>query len=197
MNTNTKKIITISREFGSGGRFIGKAIAEKLGYSYYDKELIEKIATESGLSEKFIEKVGEYAPVKSIFAYSFSGRDRSGVSIEDYLYNVQRKIILELADKGNCVIIGRCADYILRDRNDCLNVFITSDEAFKTKRVAELYDVSENEAKKMMKDMDKKRKINYNYYTDRKWGDMRNYSMSLSSSALGIDRCVDLICEAL
>lgn len=192
----TNRIITISREFGSGGRYIGQKVAEKLGYKYYDKELIGKIAEESGLSEKFIEKAGEYAPVKSIFAYSFSGRDRTGISVEDYLNSVQRKLILEIAENEKCVIIGRCADYILRNRQDCINVFIHGNMPQKIERIVKLHGVSEEEAKKMIKDTDKKRRINYNYYTDRKWGEMKNYTFALNSSEIGADKCVDLICRA-
>lgn len=107
-----KKIITISREFGSGGRTIGKEVAKNLGYAYYDKELIEKITEESGLSKDFIEKNAEYSRTASRFSYAFVGRTVEGVSVEDYLWRKQREIILDIADKGDCVIVGRCADYI-------------------------------------------------------------------------------------
>ena len=118
-----KNIITISREFGSGGRSIGRAVAEQLGYSFYDRELIEKIAEETGLSKDFIEKNGEHSHGTNIFSYAFVGRTAAGQSMEDYLWKKQREIILKLAEEGKCVIVGRCADYILRDRKDCLNVF--------------------------------------------------------------------------
>lgn len=188
-----KKIITISREYGSGGRYIGECVAEKLGYKYYDKALMEKIAEETGLAKEFIEKAGEYAPSKNIFAYSFVGRNSAGISMDDYLNNIQRKIILELADKEPCVIVGRCADYILQDRNDCVNVFIYGNMPEKIKRIMEIYNVSEAQAKKDIKDTDKKRSINYRYNTDREWGNMRNYTIALNSSDIGIDKCVDII----
>lgn len=193
----SKRIITISREFGSGGRYIGEKAAEALGYKFYDKEIIGKIAEQTGLSEKFIEQAGEYAPAKNIFAYAFTGRNNSGISIDDYLHNAQRKIILELADKDNCVIVGRCADYILRDRQDCVNVFIHGNIPQKTERIVKLYNVSEAEAKKLIKETDKKRSINYNYYTDRKWGNLKNYAMTLNSSEIGIDKCVEFVVNAI
>ena len=188
-----KRIITISREFGSGGRYIGKQVAEQLGIEFYDKEIIGKIAEKTGLAEDFIEKVGEYAPSKSIFAYSLAGRTSFGVSVEDYLNSVQRKIILDIAEQQPCVIVGRCADYILRERTDCINIFIHGNVEQKTERIVKLYNVSETEAQKLMKDMDKKRSVNYSYYTDQKWGNVKNYMMTLNSSEIGIEKCADLI----
>ena len=154
-----KKIITISREFGSGGRFIGELCAKELGFSFYDKEIMEQVAKETGLSEKFISERGEYSPKSSIFSYSFLGRDLKGASIEDYIYQVQRNIILDIAEKGNCVIVGRCADFILKDREDVLNIFIHGTEEKKCDRIQELYKKSQKDALQLMKDMDKKRSI--------------------------------------
>ena len=111
----SKNIITISREFGSGGRTIGKEVAKKLGYAYYDKELVKMVALETGLDEGFIEQEGEYAPNKNFFSYLFSSAApgvMNGMSMEDFLWVMQRKIVLDIAEKGNCVIVGRCADYI-------------------------------------------------------------------------------------
>ncbi|MGN0108135.1 MAG: AAA family ATPase [Hominilimicola sp.] len=190
-----KKIITISREFGSGGRYIGEKLAEKLGFKFCDKEIIAKIAEETGLAEEFIKKTAEYAPKKNIFAYAFSGRTIEGESVEDYLNSVQRKIILEFAEKKPCVIVGRGADYILRDREDCVNIFIHGNMPQKIKRIVDIYNVSEAEAKKLIKETDKKRSINYNYYTSQKWGDVKNYTMTLNSSEIGIDRCVEIISQ--
>ena len=107
-----KKIITISREFGSGGRTVGKLVAEKMGYKYYDKEIIEQVAEETGFSKAYISRRGEHSPSASMFSYSFMGRSHDGLSTDDYLFSVQRKIILKLAEEGNCVIVGRCADDI-------------------------------------------------------------------------------------
>ena len=167
----TKKIITISREFGSGGRFIGEEVAQKLGIAYYDKDIIGQIAEQSGLSPKYIQENAELSPKKGLFAYAFAGRDITGKSVEDMVYEAQRKVILELAEKESCVIIGRNADYILKDRDDVLNVFIHGDMPEKTQRIMGLYNVEEKEAVKMMADTDKRRMTNYNFYTEQKWGE--------------------------
>lgn len=190
-----KKIITISREFGSGGRTIGRIVAEKLGMTFYDKELIEKVAEESGLSEKYIEESGEYAPSKSRFAYSFIGRNIDGMSLDDYVFNIQRKIILDIAENESCVIVGRCADYILRNRDDVLNVFIHSDMDKRAERIVKLYGETDKSPEKRLKEKDKKRSINYKYCTDRVWGMSQNYHITLNSGVIGMDTCVDIIAD--
>ena len=191
----TKRIITISREFGSGGRFIGEEVAKKLGVAYYDKDIIGKIAEQSGLSPEYIQKNAELSPKKGLFAYAFSGRDITGKSVGDMVYEAQRKIIMEIAEKESCVIIGRNADFILKDRNDVLNVFIHGDMPEKTQRIIDLYNVEEKEAVKMMADTDKRRMTNYNFYTEQKWGKASNYTLCLNSSQLGYDRCERIIME--
>ena len=192
-----KRIITISREFGSGGRFIGEEVAKKLGIAYYDKNIINQIAEESGLSPDYIQESAELSPKKGIFAYALAGRDISGKSVEDMVYEVQRKVILELAEKEPCVIIGRNADFILKDRDDVLNVFIHGNMPEKTERICRLYNVSEKEAVKMMTDTDKRRMTNYNFYTDQKWGKASNYTLSLNSSQLGYDKCEEIIIKCV
>ncbi len=192
-----KRIITISREFGSGGRFIGEEVAKKLGIAYYDKNIIGQIAEKSGLSPEYIQENAELSPKKGLFAYAFSGRDITGKSVEDMVYEVQRNIILELAEKEPCVIIGRNADYILKDRDDVLNVFIHGDMPEKIKRITGLYNVKEKEAVKMMADTDKRRRTNYNFYTDQSWGKASNYTLCLNSSQLGYDRCEMIIMECV
>ena len=192
-----KRIITISREFGSGGRFIGEEVAKKLGIAYYDKNIIGQIAEKSGLSPEYIQENAELSPKKGLFAYAFSGRDITGKSVEDMVYEVQRNIILELAEKEPCVIIGRNADYILKDRDDVLNVFIHGDMPEKIKRITGLYNVKEKEAVKMMANTDKRRRTNYNFYTDQNWGKASNYTLCLNSSQLGYDRCEMIIMECV
>lgn len=192
-----KRIITISREFGSGGRFIGEEVAKKLGIAYYDKNIIGQIAEKSGLSPEYIQENAELSPKKGLFAYAFSGRDITGKSVEDMVYEAQRNIILELAEKGPCVIIGRNADYILKDRDDVLNVFIHGDMPEKIKRITGLHNVEEKEAVKMMADTDKRRRTNYNFYTDQNWGKASNYTLCLNSSQLGYDRCEMIIMECV
>ena len=190
-----KRIITISREFGSGGRFIGEEVAKKLGIAYYDKNIISQIAEKSGLSPEYIQENAELSPKKGLFAYAFSGRDITGKSVEDMVYEAQRNIILELAEKEPCVIIGRNADYILKDRDDVLNVFIHGDMPEKIQRISHLHNVDEKEAVKMMADTDKRRMTNYNFYTEQKWGKASNYTLCLNSSELGYDRCEKIIME--
>ena len=192
-----KRIITISREFGSGGRFIGEEVAKKLGIAYYDKNIIGQIAEKSGLSPEYIQENAELSPKKGLFAYAFSGRDITGKSVEDMVYEAQRNIILELAEKEPCVIIGRNADYILKDRDDVLNVFIHGDMPEKIKRNTGLYNVKEKEVVKMMADTDKRRRTNYNFYTDQNWGKASNYTLCLNSSQLGYDRCEMIIMECV
>ena len=192
-----KRIITISREFGSGGRFIGEEVAKKLGIAYYDKNIIGQIAEKSGLSPEYIQENAELSPKKGLFAYAFSGRDITGKSVEDMVYEAQRNIILELAEKEPCVIIGRNADYILKDRDDVLNVFIHGDMPEKIKRITGLHKVEEKEAVKMMADTDKRRRTNYNFYTDQNWGKASNYTLCLNSSQLGYDRCEMIIMECV
>ena len=192
-----KRIITISREFGSGGRFIGEEVAKKLGIAYYDKNIISQIAEESGLSPEYIQESAELSPKKGLFAYALAGRDITGRSVEDMVYETQRKVILDLAEKEPCVIIGRNADYILKDRDDALNVFIHGDMPEKIQRISQLYRVTEQEAVKMMADTDKRRMTNYNFYTDQKWGKASNYTLCLNSSQLGYDRCEAIIIECV
>ena len=188
-----KRIITISREFGSGGRTIGKMLAERLDITCYDKELIETLSQATGLDPKYIEEQGEYAPSKNLFSYAFVGRNINGMSVGDYLWNEQRKKILELAEQESCVIVGRCADYILREREDVLNVFIHAPVADRAKRIVEVYGETTVAPEIRLREKDKKRAINYKYYTEQEWGRSQNYHLTIDSSAFGIEECVDLI----
>lgn len=192
-----KKIITVSRQFGSGGRSIAKEVAKALGYDYYDSELVEKVAEETGFDPSYIADAGEYAPGKSILSYALGSvnphSSANNMSASDYLWTTQSRIITELAEKGNCVIVGRCADYILRERDDCLNVFIHADDEYRAKRIVELYGVRDKSPRKRLDEKDAKRKVNYKYFTGREWGNHENYHISLNSGALGSDNCVDII----
>ena len=189
----SNRIITISREFGSGGRTIGRNVAKRLGIPCYDAELIEKISEESGFDKDFIRERGEQSAYKNRLANLFVDRDLSGLSIQDHLWKAQSKVIRDLAEKESCVIVGRCAEYILRDVADCLTVFIHADPAFRAKRIVQVYGEREESPKKRLLDKDKRRKIYYEYYTDMHWGDATNHHICLDSGVLGIDRCVDLI----
>ena len=194
-----KKIITISREFGSGGRTIGHMVAEKLGIPFYDKELVEHIALESGFAPTYIEEHGEHSPGKSVFSYAFAHQSvpgvMTGLSAADFLWNVQCSVILQLAEKGPCVIVGRNADYILKDREDCLHTFIRADKEFRADRIVRLYGESEKSPNARLNEKDKRRKVNYHHYTGRTWGASSNYDICLNSSKLGIEKCADIIIE--
>ena len=187
------RIITISREFGSGGRTIGKQAAQKLNIPCYDQEFIEKIAEESGFTAEFIQDKGEYTPYGNWFANALSDRSARGISTQDYLWTVQRKIILGLAEKGPCVMVGRCADYILKDTADCLKVFIHADMDKRADRIVRLYGETDDSPMKRLRDKDRRRAAYYRFYTEYEWGDVHNYHLALDSGVLGIGACVDLI----
>jgi cytidylate kinase len=191
----SNRIITISREFGSGGRTIGKMVAQKLGIHCYDAELLEKIAEESGFSKEYVAECGEYSVGKNWITNALSGRDYNGHSYQDDLWALQRKIILELAEKESCVIVGRCADYILKDTSDCLNVFIHADMEHRAKRIVEQYGERSESPEKRLRDKDKRRAAYYQFYTDRKWAEVKNYHIALDSGVLGIDKCVEILTD--
>ncbi len=194
-----KNIITISREFGSGGRSIGRLVAQKLDIPFYDKELVNQIALESGFAPKFVEDHGEDSPGTSLFSYAFAPQGvpgvMNGLSTADFLWNIQCSVILQLAEKGPCVIVGRNADYILKDRKDTLNVFIHADMDFRADRIVRLYGESEKSPQNRLNEKDKRRKVNYQHYTGRNWGEAKNYDLCLKSSTLGIETCADIIAE--
>lgn len=194
------KIITISREFGSGGRSIGREVAKRLGIPFYDKNLVDQIAVESGFAPKFVEEHGEHSPSASRLAYAFSHQGipgfMNGMSTADFLWSIQCSVILQLAEQGPCVIVGRNADYILKDRKDILNVFVHADLDFRADRIVRLYGESEKSPEARLQEKDKRRSVNYHHYTGRTWGMSTNYDLCLNSAALGIDRCVDIIVSA-
>ncbi len=194
-----KTIITISREFGSGGRSIGKAVAEALNIPYYDKELIKQVAEKTGLSPEYVENVGEHAPGKSIFSFlpglgipqHFSG----SMSAADFLWCMQRNVILELAEKGSCVIVGRCADYILKDDPDAIHIFVHAATEFKADRIVRLYGESEKQPEERLAEKDGKRRTHYKHFTGREWGQCQNYHLSLDSGKIGIEKCASMIMD--
>lgn len=194
-----KRIITISREFGSGGRSVGKLVAEKLGYRFYDRELVNKVAERSGFSPEFIEESGEYASARSSLLFALATASQysaDGLSMHDRLYIEQTKIIEELAAEGDCVIVGRCADYILRDWKECLHVFIHADMDSRAKRIVERYGEGDRSAEKRLAEKDQKRKVYYKNYTGRNWGQAQNYDLCLNSGVLGVETCAELIVQA-
>lgn len=185
------RIITISREFGSGGRTIGKRVAEQIGIPCYDNELLMKIAEESGFQENYIKEAGEYAPggfLSNIFSHQGATPNNA-----DYLWHIQYKIITELAEKSPCVIVGRCADYILKDKANCLKVFIHADVTFRAERIVKVYGEWEQSPEQRIREKDKRRAAYHRFYTDMKWGHAQNYDLTLNSGTLGIDQCVVII----
>ena len=197
MKEEKKTIITISREFGSGGRLIGKRLAEKLNVPFYDKKLLDMIAEESGFCKEMIE--GAQKKAKNSFLYSLASAMGTGeagpesLSLNERFFLAQFDTIRKIADEGSCVIVGRCSDYILRGLPEATHVFIYAEEADKIKRAVEEYGVPEEDVKKMMKDTDKARANYYSYHTGRKWGEHVNYNISIDSGYISVDDIVDLI----
>ena len=180
-----KNIITISRQFGSGGRSIGKMLSERLGIPFYDKELIELASKESGIDERIFrsegEETGRFYQVLGAIGFAL-GSPAGGIyeySLNDELFLAQSSIIEQLAEKGPCILIGRCADYVLEDRDDVLNVFICADLKSRLARVIDEYHV-EDADEGMLKKVDKRRSNYYQYYTDRVWGRADNYDLCIN-----------------
>lgn len=187
------RVITISRQFGSGGRTIGRQVAEKLGIPCYDQELIEQLAEKSGFTKEYIKERSEYTERGGWLANALSGRAAGGMTNQDHIWVAQRELILELAAKGPCVMVGRCADYILQGQADCLNVFVHASMENRAERIVKMYGERDEAPEKRLRDKDKRRKAYYQFYTDTEWGRAENYHISLDSGALGIDKCVELI----
>ena len=192
------KIITISRQFGSGGRTLGKLLAKDLGFEYYDREIIDRVAGETGFSRDYVAANGEYAPGNSIISYSFEAAGTPGImngmTTTDYIYSIQRKKIIEIANAGkSCIIVGRCADYILKEFDGVLNVFLYADLDYRAKRVVATYGESDTKPEKRITDKDKKRAANYKHFTDREWGRPNNYDVCLNSGYLGVEKCAAII----
>ena len=195
------KIITIGRQCGSGGHTIGKQVAEQLGVPFYDKQIMEIVAERSGLSKETIEQQGEYAPASVLYSiaknisYGYNLSEKGTMPLPDQIFAFQRELIEELAERESCVIVGRCADYILRDMENSLHVFICADSRSREKRVIEEHRVPETEAAEHIRSRDKKRAQHYKHYTEQTWGLAENYHLCLDSSYLGIDRCVQMIVD--
>ena len=194
-------VITISRQFGSGGRLIGKKLAEKLGIPYYDKELIELAVEESGFSKEIFEKVDERASSSLLYTLSVSPGIMHGVTgmadlpLNDKVFLVQTKIIKDVASKGGCVIVGRCADYILKEFDNVVNVFIRSSLPDRIDRVTKAYKINYANAQKEIQRNDKKRANYYSFYAHSKWGVVDNYDLCINSGKIGIEQSVDVIAD--
>lgn len=194
-----KMILTIGRQFGSGGRVIGKKLAERFGIAYYDKELINLASRESGICGEFFEKADEKNSGSLLKALAmgftmnntiFQGNDYLS---NESLFQIQSDVIRKVAEKESCILVGRCADYILREHPDCMHIFISGSLADRIRRTVEYLQIPEKEAEEFLKKADKSRASYYNYYTDKIWGAAESYDLCINSSFYGIDKTVDLI----
>lgn len=191
-----KNIITIGREFGSGGRTIAKKVAEKLGIPCYDREIIDEVAIKSGLLKEEVEKKGEHLSASGKMSTIFTLYNLySNMTKDDIIWHAQKKVIEELAEKGPCVIVGRCADYILRERDDVVKVFIYADKETRADRIVKIYGENDETPEKRIREKDKKRAAYYEHFTEMTWGDPSHYDICLNSRKLGIDKCVEIISD--
>ena len=195
------KIYTIGREFGSGGKEVGRKLAERLGVKLYDKELLQQAAKDSGFCEEIFENHDEKPTNSFLYSLVMDTYSVSGYSATPFLdmplnhkvFLAQFETIKKLAETESCVIVGRCADYALSDNPDCINVFIHADLDNRIKNVSKNLNITENKARDIINKTDKQRASYYNYYTSKKWGDISSYDLCVNSSVLGIDGTVDLI----
>lgn len=182
-------IITISREYGSGGRLIGQQLAEQLNIPFYDKELLRMISEKSGISEKFIKD----AELNRDDSIRYAGYDVTfKMPLTHVVFQAESEVILKLADEGSCVIVGRCADFVLKDRDDVLNVFVYASMDNRIERVTKMYGEQVKNVPAFINRYDKDRAAYYDYYTSKKWGDLRSYHLSLNSD-MGIKNCVEIV----
>ena len=200
----SKHIITISREFGTGGHTIGKKAADILGIPFYDQEIIDRAVADTGFSPEFVQEAGEYASTTHSFlfnlilSHSVSTVPGGELSNYDKIYIAQARIIQELAEKSPCVIVGRCADYILRERDDCLNVFIHATDEYRQQRILKEYGEIEGKSiAERLEEKDKKRMLYYKHYTDRDWGDVKNYDLAINTAVIPLDKAVEWIVDAV
>ncbi|MDR0981662.1 MAG: cytidylate kinase-like family protein [Culturomica sp.] len=194
-----RNIITIGRQFGSGGREIGKAVADALNIPFYDKELLRRASQESGLRADLFEKADEKtSSILQSFAMSFSNGafyQPNDYFTDNTLFQLQSEVLRKIVHEGSCVIVGRCADYILKDEAGLTSLFIHAYDADRVARICKVENISEKEALDMMKKKDKMRANYYNYYTDKTWGAASSYGLSLNSSLIGVNGCIAVVQE--
>jgi cytidylate kinase len=195
-------IITISREFGSGGREIGRLLSEKFGIPFYDKELLERASKESGICQELFVKNDEsytssllFSLVMGNYPVTSDGRFNPEMPLNHKLFLAQFDTIKKLAEEGPCVIVGRCADYVLKNEPNVVNFFISGNPQDKKARILQRYDIEKNKAEDFIKKTDKRRASYYNYYTDMRWGEAKNYDLCINSSKTGIDGAVRLMSD--
>lgn len=192
-----KQIIAISRQFGSGGHSIGKAVAEKLGVPFYDQDIVHQVALEAGYADDVIKKFEDNDLTRGQrFVYGFFGNGPMSTSVYQYMWDAEKKVILELAEKGPCVIVGRCADALLGGREDVLTVFIHAPKEYRKKRIEERYDETDESVESRMEKKDRMRVSRYEANTGLKFGDATHFDLALDSAALGEELCKDFILQA-
>ena len=196
-------VITISRQYGSGGHEVGEKLAQKLNLPFYDKALIAMAAKKSGLSEEVFADADEKATSSLLYSmvmgsYAFGARVPSinEMPINDKLFIIQSDIIKKAAEEGPCVIIGRCADYILRDHPNCLNVFVHADKSSRIKRIVALGHCEEKKAPDFVTKKDKQRANYYNFYSNNRWDDLQNYDLTIDPSRFSVDLAVEMLIDA-
>ena len=199
-----RTVITIGREFGSGGHEIGMKLAEKLGIKCYDKELLEHAANDSGICKELFEHHDEkptnsflYSLVMDTYSFGYSSSGFSDMPMNHKIFLAQFDAIKKLAGEGPCVMVGRCADYALADWNDCFSIFVHADLDWRINRIASKHGKTPKEAKDMITKTDKSRASYYNYYTNKKWGAARSYNLCIDSGKLGIDYATEAIIESI
>ena len=200
----TNTIITIGREFGSGGCEIGHKLAEKLGIKCYDKDMLDLAAKESGICEEIFESHDEkptssflYSLVMDTYSMGYSGNTYTDMPINHKVFLAQFDAIKKIADEGPCILVGRCADYALESYPNVVSIFIRADMEDRIRRVATRLDLTDAKAKDLINKTDKKRASYYNYYTNKKWGDAESYDICINSSKFGVDGCVKAIKDFL
>ena len=204
MSETTTSIITIGRQYGSAGRYIGQEIAKYFGIKYYDKELLEHAADHSGICKELFENHDEkptnsflYSLVMDTYSFGYSSAGFTDMPLNHKVFLAQFDAIKHLAEEGPCVMVGRCADYALAENKDCFSVFVHADMEHRIARITKLYNKSEKQAQDMINKTDKSRASYYNYYTNKKWGAAESYDLCVNSGCLGYDGAIRTIIEAV
>ena len=192
-----ERIITIGREYGSGGREIGRRLAEKLQFAFFDYQIVTELAKRTAFAEEYILSIQEKRPYPVLPVPTVRMWAPPNPMLDQHLevFLKESEVIRDMADKAPCVIVGRCADFILKDQPDCLHIFIHSDMAHRAARVRERYGETSKPMEKRLQEKDSKRKVYYKHYTNRNWGEAENYDVCLDSGTLGVDKCVEIVCD--
>ncbi len=200
----TTSVITIGRQYGSGGRSIGEKVAHELNIPFYDKELLERAANDSGICKELFENHDEkptnsflYSLVMDTYSFGYNSAAFADMPMNHKVFLAQFEAIKKLAAEGPCVMVGRCADYALSEFKNCFSVYIHCDLEIRVRRIAKKYDMKDNKARDAIQKTDKSRSSYYNYYTNKRWGDADSYHLCVDSGKMGIDKTAECIIQAL